>query len=262
MAIEIAKILRNNCKTHCFLSKGYGGKFRGVAKLDRTNRSAFLFGDEALLLCEYGDTFVSKDRVKGLKYINKHYSYDYIIVDDGLQNPTFAKDKTILMIYGEFGFGNGFLLPAGPLRETFSSACGRHVDLVVIVGRDKHNIHSLCTKYSVASLGGTIELMGPADRNFNGQYVAFCGIGHPEKFRKTLSDHGVNFIKFVAFGDHHRYSANDLKSLREPGYTLITTKKDWVKINDLNINKNAIEVAEVFLKIDRANILEDIIFSR
>ncbi|MDR2077620.1 MAG: tetraacyldisaccharide 4'-kinase, partial [Rickettsiales bacterium] len=140
MAIEIAKILRDNGKTYCFLSRGYGGKIRGVAKLNAANISPYIVGDEAPLLYDYGDTFVSTKKAEGLKYINKYHKYDYIIVDDGIQNPTFFKDRTILMVYGEFGFGNGLMLPAGPLRETFSSVCSRHLDLVVIVGEDSHSI--------------------------------------------------------------------------------------------------------------------------
>jgi tetraacyldisaccharide 4'-kinase len=260
MAIEISKILKNNRKTYCFLSKGYGGKFEGVVKLSANNQSAYVVGDEALLLYEYGDMFVSNNRIKGLDYINKLYSYDYILVDDGLQNPTFVKNKTILVVYGEFGLGNGFLLPAGPLRETFFNI-QRRVDLVAIVGEDKYNIHSLCNRYSLASIGGSIELKEPADGNFSWQYVAFCGIGHPEKFKKTLIDHHIDFVKFVVFDDHHRYTPNDLRILRESGRPLITTKKDWVKIRDLNINKSNIEVVETFLRLDRVNILKNILFS-
>jgi tetraacyldisaccharide 4'-kinase len=259
MAIEIAKILRNSGRTYCFLNKGYGGNFKGVSKLTANNRNANIVGDEALLLCEYGDTFVSRSRVRGLKYINQHYKYDYILLDDGLQNPTFVKNKIILMIYGEFGFGNGLLLPAGPLRETFSRAVSRHIDLTVIVGKDSYGIRSLCDRYSVMNIGGTIELSEPAEKYSNGPYVAFCGIANPEKFRKTLTDQGIDFVKFIAFADHHRYTYEDLKFLRKFGYTLITTKKDWVKINDMNIGKKDIDVVEISLQLEKVHILKNLL---
>lgn len=225
ISIEIAKILLKNGKTFCFLSKGYGGNFKEVMKLDATSR-ADVVGDEPLLLRDYGDVFVSKNRVKGVRYINSGYNYDYIIMDDGLQNPTFIKNKSILVVDGIYGFDNGCLLPAGSLRETFRNVSKR-VDLVIIIGEDKYDIDKLCDKYFLKYINGKIRVIKNC---CNKEYIAFCGIGHPDKFRKTLEENNINFLKFIEFNDHHDYNKSDIVMLMGFGLNLITTKKDWVKL--------------------------------
>lgn len=227
VVIEIANILKKNNKNFCFLSKGYGGNFEDVKEVDSDN--SIIFGDEPVILKEFGDVFVSKDRVIGLKYINNliDKNYDYIIVDDGLQNPTFFKNRSILVIDGEYGFGNGNILPAGPLREKFNNIISR-IDFVIIIGEDKYNIENLCQKNIVHFIKANISTV---NNKFQGEYVAFCGIGHPEKFRKTLIDNNIKFSNFIVFGDHHYYNEKDIKMLKNIGKKFITTKKDWVKLD-------------------------------
>ncbi|MDR1494503.1 MAG: tetraacyldisaccharide 4'-kinase [Rickettsiales bacterium] len=253
VAIEIAKILRDNNKSYCFLTKGYGGKGKGIIKLGMYNSDAYVVGDEALVLFEHGDTFVSKNRVRGLKYIDNHHSYDYIVMDDGLQNPTFLKNKKVLVIDCKSEFKNNFILPAGPLRESFSTVIRRGVDIAILIGEDKDGIADLCARHSVMVTKGVIK---PAARGFSGKYIAICGIAHPDKFKKTLVDSGVDIVKFIDFGDHHSYKDGDLESLRKTGYNLITTKKDWVKIRSLNIDKSKIHVLDIFVDFEDRTILE------
>lgn len=225
VTIEVAKILLKNGKTFCFLSKGYGGNFKGVIKLDVDSR-ADVVGDEPLLLRDYGDVFVSKNRVKGLRCINNEYNYDYIIMDDGLQNPTFVKNKSVLVIDGVYGFGNGCLLPAGSLRETFRNVFKR-IDVVIIIDEDQHCLDKLCQKYSLKYMNGKIKAIKNCCHK---KYIAFCGIGHPDKFRKTLEENSIDFVKFIEFDDHHDYNKSDIVMLMGFGLNLITTKKDWVKL--------------------------------
>lgn len=249
IAIEIAKILLKNGKTFCFLSKGYGGNFKEIMKLNYVSK-ADIVGDEPLILMDYGDVFVSKNRVKGLRYINSKYNYDYIIMDDGLQNPTFVKNKSILVIDGIYGFGNGCLLPAGSLRETFRNVSKR-VDLVIIIGEDKHGIDKLCEKYFLKYINGKINIV----ENYNNkEYAAFCGIGHPDKFKKTLEENSINCLKFIEFDDHHNYNKSDIVNLMGFGLNLITTKKDWVKLP--NSIKNEVEFLDITIDIDE-KILEE-----
>lgn len=332
--IEIAKILKQHGKKFCFLTRGYGGNFSGILKVDSKSKATQV-GDEALLLREFGDVYVAKSRLEGLKYINNlspstgsintdgekgyadqpncsghsshsghntnNYSscnnrngndgdnflgYDYILMDDGLQNPTFHKDKNILVLDALQGLGNGHLLPAGNLRESFRSAASR-VDMVILLGENCSSLVQLCDSYGLKHIQGQIVPRGiegilktteekPSDvdvddsvkdndignisNGVNGgkindkineanngvdngvskncpalpwptniPYLAFCGIGNPRKFLKTLEEFGIKPCKFIIFEDHHSYSREDIKSLLGYGLKLITTKKDWVK---------------------------------
>ena len=244
-AIEIAKMLKQNNKTVCFLSKGYGGKFEGVVKLDN-NSIAEVVGDEPLLLFEYGDVFVSKSRVGGLKYINNNCNYDYIIVDDGLQNPTFIKDKIVLVIDGKFGFGNGFILPAGALRDKFKNIY-KKVDVVILNNGNNKHIQDLCNKYNVKIIQSKI-VADNVDDFKNKEYVAFCGLGRPEKFKNTLLENNIKLKDFVAFEDHYKYTDKDIEKLEKSSSNLITTKKDWVKLS--NKNKQKTKYLDIHIELD------------
>lgn len=224
VAIEIAKFLSKNGKTFCFLSKGYGGNFNGTLKL-YPNSTAEEVGDEPLILFEYGDVFVTKNRAKALEYINENFNYDYIIMDDGLQNPTFVKDKAILVIDGSYGLGNELILPAGPLRDKDAYA-----DLVIINNEDKHDLMSRFSNTTKS------KLIVETDLDKNVEYVAFCGIARPEKFKNTLEENNIKVKKFVTFEDHHYYTKKEINNLKSFGYKLLTTEKDWVKIKDKDIS--------------------------
>jgi tetraacyldisaccharide 4'-kinase len=231
ICIEIAKFLRSKNKSFCFLSKGYGGYFKNVVKLDKNNSSARLVGDEPLILSNYGDTFVAKNRVDGLKYINGDFDYDYIIMDDGLQNPTFIKDKAVLAIDGNFSFGNGLILPAGPLRDKIKNMY-KNIDLAVVVGDDRTGVSKILEKYGVNFISSKILVKNADNFDKNIEYVAFCGLGRPEKFKKSLVESGIKIKEFIAFGDHYFYTAGDIDNLRKHGCRLITTEKDWVKLDE------------------------------
>jgi tetraacyldisaccharide 4'-kinase len=248
VCIEIAKFLKEKNKTFCFLSKGYGGKFDKIIKV--TNEDAKTVGDEPLILSNYGSVFVAKNRAEGLKYINNNFDYDYIIVDDGMQNPTFVKDKIILVADGIFGFGNGFILPAGPLRDKIKNVY-KTVDLAIIINASDEIVKVL-KKYRVKFTEAKVMPLNKLDENT--EYVAFCGLGNPEKFRKTLIEENVKLKKFLAFSDHYCYSREDMRKLYGFGYKLVTTEKDWVRLDERD--RAAVDFLPVGLSLDK-NLLED-----
>jgi tetraacyldisaccharide 4'-kinase len=231
ICIEIAKFLRSKNKSFCFLSKGYGGHFKNVVKLDKNNSRAETVGDEPLILFNYGDTFIAKNRVKGLEHINSNFDYDYIIMDDGLQNPTFIKDRVVLVVDGNFGFGNGLILPAGPLRDRMKNVY-KSIDLAVIIGDDRTGVSRILEKHKVNFIGSKILVKNSDDFDKNTEYVAFCGLGRPEKFKKSLTENGLKIKKFIVFGDHYFYRSKDINDLRKYDCKLITTEKDWVKLDE------------------------------
>ncbi|MDR0571326.1 MAG: tetraacyldisaccharide 4'-kinase [Rickettsiales bacterium] len=250
VCIEIAKFLKAKNKTFCFLSKGYNGKFSGV--VEAAGKKAEAVGDEPLILSNYGPTFVAKSRVNGLKYINNNFDYDYIIIDDGMQNPTFVKNKIILVIDGIFGFGNGFILPAGALRDKIKNVY-KTIDFVVIINATSKVIKIL-EEYKIKFTTAKIVASNNIDKD--AEYIAFCGLGNPEKFKKTLVEEDVKLKKFLAFGDHYCYSEKNMKELYGFGYRLITTEKDWVRLNDRD--RAAISFLAISLVLDK-NLLEDIL---
>ena len=232
-ALFVSKFLRRNGKTYCFLSKGYKGKIEKPTRVDLNSHNAREVGDEPLLLAEYGDTYVAKNRVEGLKYINSLAGkYDCIIMDDGLQNPTFEKDYSIVVVNGKSGFGNNMLLPAGPLRERLRSVKNK-VDMVAIIDEDRHNIADLCKKYGIryTFLETKYNLKKFLYEN---KFIAFSGIANPDKFFDSLDECSVKTLDYVTFPDHHIFRNCEIEMLIDMAkgwkYKLITTKKDWVRL--------------------------------
>lgn len=235
VAIAISKLLKKKHKTFCFLTKGYNGISSGVVKVNNDIHLAKEVGDEPLLLALHGDVYVSRDRVLGLTYINNlEKKYDFIIVDDGLQNPTFHKDLPILVINGRYGFGNNMLFPAGPLRESFEQVKDR-VKRIVIIDKDKCGIKKLCEKYNKKYIFGENRINLLEDY-YKYKFVAFAGLGNPQKFFDTLDECNIITAKKLPFPDHYLYTNYDLANLNkmtENGkFRLITTHKDWVRLNE------------------------------
>jgi tetraacyldisaccharide 4'-kinase len=148
-------------------------------------------------------------------------------LDDGFQNPGIAKDLSLLVIDGVYGFGNGRLIPAGPLREPVAAALAR-ADAVVLMGEDETGV--ACALGSLPVLAADlvpVETSAP-----DGPIVAFAGIGRPAKFFRTLAAAGARVAAQHAFPDHYAYAERDLARLAAEarGARLVTTEKDWVRL--------------------------------
>jgi len=260
-AIELGKILNKNKIKFAYLSKGYGGNFEGFMKVNFKKHNSNLVGDESLLLSEISDTFICKNRVDGLKKLNQSGAkYKYIIMDDGLQNPTFKKDFGILVIDGNYGLGNGFILPAGALREGLFDSL-KKVQLVILMGKDKFNLRKIIAKNkSVKIIKGEIKEVAKAKFKKN-KYVAFSGIARPEKFFDSLKKVGVKVLKKIPFADHYKYSNDDIKNLfdiaKKSKCKLITTKKDWVRIDKKYQSK--IEYLDIEIELNNSKIIEKLL---
>jgi tetraacyldisaccharide 4'-kinase len=230
-------------KNPVFLTRGYGGTLNAPTLIDTAIHTALETGDEALLLARAAPAIVSADRIAGALLAQEHKA-DLIIMDDGFQNHSLHKDLNILVIDGETGFGNGKLLPAGPLREPAADALAR-ADLVMMIGDNQTNI---TTDKPVIS--GHITPEKP--ESFKARYLAFAGLARPEKFFKTLYAHNIDVIETHSFPDHHRYTDGDITSLQsradDLGATLITTAKDAVKLPDYTG-----EIFDITLEFDDKN---------
>jgi tetraacyldisaccharide 4'-kinase len=153
--------------------------------------------------------------------------YDFLIMDDGLQNSRLAKDVSFAVIDGAAGFGNGLQLPAGPLRTSLEEGFARAAAFILI-GNDETGALSLLPAGKpvfAAQVKADISKL-----NMNQTYVAFCGLGRPEKFRRTLEANNIKLCGWHAFADHYPYSKTDLDRLaaeaERNGARLITTEKD------------------------------------
>jgi tetraacyldisaccharide 4'-kinase len=228
LAIAIGRILSDHGHRVVFLARGYGGSYAGPVQVDPARHCAADVGDEALLLSAVAPTVVSRDRGKGAALADS-LGPDVIVMDDGFQNFSLTKDLSFVVVDGEAGFGNGRLIPAGPLRETVQSGLSR-ANAVVLMNPGVAELPAFpCTV-----LRARLEPAGGP--SLSGRKVfAFCGIGRPEKFFRTLTEMGARLVGTRTFPDHHRFSDDeicDLKTLADAqGAHLVTTEKDVVRLD-------------------------------
>ncbi len=231
ISLKIGEILKDKNIKFAYLSKGYKGSFKNFTKVDINKHKASEVGDEPLILAEVADTFICKNRKTAIEMLSKNYNYDTIVMDDGFQNPTIFKNKNIVVIDGEYGIGNGELLPAGPMRESLESAIKR-TTFFIIIGQDKQHIEEKLIDHNINVIRAHIVEENQPD--INKKYIAFCGLGRPEKFFNSLKNKEYNVIKEISFADHYKYRDDDISKLLSEAEKfdaqLITTKKDLVKI--------------------------------
>lgn len=220
----------------CFLSRGYGGTESGPLEIDVQKNNALEVGDEPLLLAKQCPTIICKIRFKGGEFAEEK-GHDMILMDDGMQNLSLRKDLTFLVINGSQGLGNGKLIPAGPLRETLDVGLKR-ADAVIFIGEDQRGIKEQIPE-DTPVFNGTIESRFTGDTSKT--YFGFAGIGHPDKFLRTLEKNNIKLCGFKGFPDHHPYSDQDISNLYERAAKhnaeLITTEKDHLRLSRRNQEK-------------------------
>lgn len=261
-AIAIGKILQQNNINFAFLTRGFGSKnSKNVIKITKNENikkySFDKFGDESLLLKDYADTYISKNRFLASKKIENNKNYQAIILDDGFQNNSIKKDFSILVIDSKIGFGNQFLIPAGPLRESIKHGLSK-ANLIIIIG--EKNL-ALEHKIKDSAIDKTLIYASIKANNLSDFYdkkiVAFCGLAYPKKFFSFLLKEKLNVVRTFDFPDHYPYSKNDIEKLlkisKDNGALLLTTKKDWVKISDCY--KNDIKYLDIFLDINNHDLI-------
>jgi tetraacyldisaccharide 4'-kinase len=201
--------------------------------VDQSLHYASEVGDEALMLAESRDVLVARDRIAGASKIAATGKHDVILMDDGLQHPYIAKDFSIGVFDGNVGIGNGWLLPAGPLRIGFESGI-KTIDAAIINGADDSDIAARLPVAMPRYYGYLRADQSLIDGLKGDPVLAFAGIGRPDRFFNTLRNAGTNLVHQLAFADHHPYSEADLTRLQEDaarfGAVLMTTKKDWVRL--------------------------------
>ena len=206
-----------------------GGCAGCIASIRRSDDAA-LVGDEALLLAGCAPAWVAADRAAGARAAVAAGA-GVLVMDDGLQNPGLAKDFSLLVIDGATGFGNGRVIPAGPLREPVAAAAARCA-AAVLIGEDRTGARDALPP-GLPVLGARLEQQGIADLAGR-RVLAFAGIGIPEKFFAGLRAAGAVLAGTAAFPDHHPYTAAELRRVlaraAAAGALAVTTPKDAVRL--------------------------------
>lgn len=216
------------------VSRGYGGKSDSYPLIVDDTTTAIQAGDEPILIYERtGVPFaVAPKRSDAVKALINKYPLDLIITDDGLQHYALQRDIEIVVIDGRRFFGNGWRLPAGPMRESQTRL--NDVDFIVIngdipsndllAGRD--NFFTMYLKPMKA-----INLVSKEQQDLSSfpQICAMAGIAHPQRFFDMLKMLNVDLIKTFAFADHQAFSATQLSNLTTDNQILLMTEKDAVK---------------------------------
>jgi tetraacyldisaccharide 4'-kinase len=233
--LALAGTLRTLGETPVVLSRGHGGRLEGPLQVDPRHHTAADVGDEPLMTAESLPVMVSRQRAAGLAPA-RALGASVIVMDDGFQNPTVAKDISLIVIDGDRALGNGRVLPAGPLRAPLAPQLAR-TDALVIVGEGTA-ADGVAT--AVRTQGGLVlrAKLKPNENSvveLRGRRVyAFAGIGDPQRFFRSLRACGIEVAGERVFADHHPFSQGEVAELRaaakQGGLTLVTTEKDMARL--------------------------------
>jgi tetraacyldisaccharide 4'-kinase len=232
-ALEVASVCRKLELNPGFLTRGYRGRERGPMIVSLGVHSAQDVGDEALLLAQFAPTVVSADRPGGAKLLAS-LGVDVVVMDDGFQNPSLAKDLSLIVIDAGRGIGNGFVFPAGPLRAPLSAQI-RGADALVVLGEGTGGKGvRMAARAGRPVLRAHIE---PARRRGLKRrvYLAFAGIADPAKFYASLTAAGATIGYTMDFPDHHLFTPEECEAIlaeaKSRDLVPITTEKDRVRLN-------------------------------
>ncbi|HEY4276360.1 MAG TPA: tetraacyldisaccharide 4'-kinase [Rhizomicrobium sp.] len=223
VALAIGARVQAKGKRIFFLTRGYGGSEAGPLRVTAQN-TVQQVGDEALLLAAVAPTIVARDRAAGAALAVAEGA-EVIVMDDGHQNFGLTKDLSLVVVDGEAGFGNGLMIPAGPLREPVAQGLSRADAVIVMNGR----VPDLAA-YRGPVLQARLAVSG--DMFARQRVFAFAGIGRPEKFVTSLKEAGAVVTGSRFFPDHHPFQPGEIDALKASaaGVQLVTTQKDFVRL--------------------------------
>ncbi len=232
VAIMIGKYLQAKGYKVAYACKNHTGSIVRSIEVNLSKHNSKQVLDEALLLAKIAPTFVAKSRRDAIAKAASSKDIDFVISDDGLQNNSFYKDWSLLVIDGQIGFGNNLILPAGPLREPLGLALARKIDYIFVVNNIPGNTAKKLKKNSIINLATEFKL---SSKNAAKKYIAFAGLAYPEKFFAALEKNmKLNVVKTIDYPDHYDYKIQDFDFLiseaKRLDAKLITTEKDLVRI--------------------------------
>ena len=264
LVAEIAKYYISKNERTAVISRGYGGKLssKNVNVISDGNTifyEAKMSGDEPHWYAENIKNLIvitCSSRVKAAKFAVEKYGVKNIILDDAYQHRKIERDLNICVVDSEKKFGNGKILPQGPLRENLRGL--KRADKIVVMSKGAKNYDNVISFAN--ELNAVICDAGPAEvYNIktgvnladNVTVAAMCAIGQPEQFFNFLTPR-FNVVKKIVFDDHHLYSEADVKNINIP---VITTEKDAVKLKEFDLDN--IYALKLRLNINCKELLND-----
>ncbi len=250
------------------VSRGYKGKLKGPIYVSDHHTFSDV-GDEPILLSKNGPVLIAKSRKLGI-YKAWENGADFVLLDDGFQNTSVAKDLSLVVVDSKILFGNERIIPSGPLRESISSGLSR-ADAIVLVDHDKR-ITSKEPEFKFPANLPIIKAVIKPDTKLAAwvgqKVIAFSGIAHPEKFLATLSSLGCDIISTYDFSDHYPYKPYQIEKLKNFAKSLkaklVTTEKDFVRIpssHKVNIDSLPVKI-EFENKKELQNLIHQILLKK
>jgi tetraacyldisaccharide 4'-kinase len=238
LTIALAALARQLGADPWTLSRGYGGALEGPVRVDPAAHSARDVGDEPLLLARGATAVVSRDRSRGARLIAEQAPPNAVILmDDGLQNGALAKDLSFAVVDRARGFGNGRVIPAGPLRAPLAFQRALADALVVNGSPDqplRADVAEIAERAAIPVFSAWPVARDVADNWRGRRVVAFAGIANPSRFFDLLAGLGADVAARRVFTDHKSFSALDAEQLltlaRTEQAILVATEKDHVRL--------------------------------
>ncbi len=247
----LVKFLKSRGLRPGVLSRGFGGAITTPTLVNLERHNAHDVGDEPLLHAALTTTVISADRPKGAAILEEE-GCDIIVMDDGFQNPSLLKDYNLVVVDTKRGLGNGFPVPAGPLRVSLKRQM-IHADSVLLIGdydRGKRVVRK-AARAGKPIFHADVKVMNK--KQYKGLNVlAFAGIADPTKFFDTVEKTGAVIKDKQGFGDHHVFLEDECKDLleraRKQQLELVTTTKDHARLRGMGDAQN--KVAELAMPLD------------